>query len=269
MTDVKSGSDPDFLQLERRGPAAWLWLNRPELRNALNDVVLDSISDFLREIEKDPQCRVVVLAGRGQAFCAGGDLSRMEQAAKMTRARSKAEAGRFAKLLYRMHTYPKPLVARVHGPAFAGGMGLVAACDLVVAAEEAEFCLPEVRIGLVPAMISPYLVRAMGEQQARRYVLTGERLPAREAHRIGFVHECVPASELDARVEKLCAQLASAGPQALARSKKLLARVGKASLTKALAAHTAGVLAEARAGDEAREGIRSFLEKRKPSWTGN
>jgi len=257
-----------MVELERKGPAAWLWLNRPELRNALNDVVMDLISSFLREIEKDPDCRVVVLAGRGQAFCAGGDLSRMEQAAKMANSRSKAEAGRFARLLYRMHTYPKPLVARVHGPAFAGGMGLVAACDLVIAAEEAEFCLPEVRIGLVPAMISPYLVRAMGEQQARRYVLTGERLPAREAHRIGFAHECVSAAELDARVERFVQQLAGAGPQALARSKKLLARVGKSAISPALAAHTAGVLAEARAGAEAREGIRSFLEKRKPAWSG-
>jgi methylglutaconyl-CoA hydratase len=266
MADSKSGSDPDFLQIERRGAVAWLWLNRPELRNALNDLVLHSISNSLKELEKDPSCRVVVLAGRGQAFCAGGDLSRMQQAAKMTRATSKAEAGRFAKLLYRMHTYPKPLIARVHGAAFAGGMGLVAACDLVVASEEAEFCLPEVRIGLVPAMISPYIVRAVGEQQARRYVLTGERLAAREAQRIGFVHECVAAAELDARVEKFAAQLAQAGPQALARAKKLLARVAQAAITPKLSAATAAVLADVRAGEEAREGIRSFLEKRKPNW---
>ena len=145
-------------------------------------------------------------------------------------------------------------------------LGLAAACDLVVAAEEAEFCLPEVKIGLVPAMISPYIVRAVGEQQARRYVLTGERLAAREAHRIGFVHECVAAAELDARVEKFAALLAQAGPQALARSKKLLAKVARAPISAKLAAETAGVLAEARAGDEAREGIRSFLEKRKPNW---
>jgi len=256
----------NILQLERRGPAAWLWLNRPDLRNALNGEVQDALASALDELEADKAARVLVLAGRGQAFCAGGDLSRMEQAAKMTRARSKAEAGRFAKLLYRMHLYPKPLIARVHGPAFAGGMGLVAACDLVVAAEEAEFCLPEVKIGLVPAMISPYIVRAMGEQQARRYILTGERLAARDAHRIGFVHECVAAAELDARVEKLAALLAQAGPQALARSKKLLAKVGKAAISPKLAAETAGVLAEVRAGDEAREGIRSFLEKRRPGW---
>ena len=256
----------DVLEIERRGPAAWLWLNRPEQRNALNDLVLHSILNSLKELEKDPACRVVVLAGRGQAFCAGGDLSRMEQTAAMTRAKSKAAAGRFAKLLYRMHTYPKPLIARVHGAAFAGGMGLVAACDLVVAAEEAEFCLPEVKIGLVPAMISPYIVRVLGESQARRYILTGERLAAREAHRIGFVHECVAAAELDARVEKFAAQLAQAGPQALARSKKLLARVAKAAITPKLSERTAAVLADVRAGEEAREGIRSFLEKRKPNW---
>jgi methylglutaconyl-CoA hydratase len=257
----------DVLETERRGAAVWLWLNRPELRNALNDVVLNSISNSLKALEKDASCRVVVLAGRGAAFCAGGDLSRMERASKMTKSKSKTEASRFAALLYRMHIFPKPLIARVHGAAFAGGMGLAAACDLVVAAEEAEFCLPEVRIGLVPAMISPYIVRALGEQQARRYVLTGERLAAREAHRIGFVHECVPAAELDSCVEKLANHLAKAGPKALGRSKKLLARVAKSSINPALSAHTAGVLAEARAGDEAREGIRAFFEKRRPRWS--
>jgi methylglutaconyl-CoA hydratase len=254
------------VELERRGPAAWLWLNRPEQRNALNAEVQEALGLNLKTLEKDESVRVVVLAGRGPAFCAGGDLARMEQAAKMTKAKAKAEGGRFAKLLQQMHNYPKPLIARVHGPAFAGGMGLVAVCDLVVAAEEAEFCLPEVRIGLVPAMISPYIVRALGEQQARRYVLTGERLNAREAHRIGFVHECVPKAELDARVEKFAAQLAQAGPQALARSKKLLAKVGKAAVTPKLGAETAAVFVAARDGEEAREGIRSFLEKRKPNW---
>ncbi|MBM3367177.1 MAG: enoyl-CoA hydratase/isomerase family protein [Betaproteobacteria bacterium] len=256
----------NILQLERRGSAAWLWLNRPELRNALSGEMLGALAKALDELERDETARVLVLAGRGPAFCAGGDLSRMEQGAKMTKAKSKAEAARFAKLLYRMHIYPNPLIARVHGPAFAGGMGLVAACDLVIAAEEAEFCLPEVRIGLVPAMISPHIVRAMGEQQARRYFLTGERLAAKEAHRIGFVHECVAAAELDARVGKLATQLAQAGPQALARSKKMLAKVGGTAITPKLALQTAAVLADVRAGNEAREGIRAFLEKRRPGW---
>ena len=256
----------EVVQLEHRGPAAWLWLNRPEVRNALNDAVSVELAALLDKLERDPAARVIVLAGRGTAFCAGGDLARMEKAARMTKSRSRREAGRFAKLLLRLHSYPKPVIARVHGAAFAGGMGLAAACDLVLAAEEAEFRLPEVRIGLVPAMISPYLVRAMGEQQARRYMLTGERLPAREAQRIGLVHECVAAAELDACVEKFAAQLAQAGPQALARAKKLLAKVARAEITPKLGAETAAALAEARASAEAREGIRSFLEKRKPRW---
>lgn len=255
-----------ILDIQRKGAAAWLWLSRPEVRNALNDELLSALATALDVLEEDAAARVLVLAGRGPAFCAGGDLARMEKAAKMTKARSRREAGRFAKLLYRMHLYPKPIVARVHGPAFAGGMGLVAAADLVVAAEEAEFALPETRIGLVPAMISPYLVRAMGAQQARRYMLTGEKLTAREAQRIGFAHECVPAAELDAAVEKICARLALAGPEALARSKRLLQRVAGAAITPELANETAAVLADTRAGAEAREGIRSFLEKRKPSW---
>jgi methylglutaconyl-CoA hydratase len=242
------------LEVERRGSAAWFWLNRPEVRNAIDGDLQDLLFKAFKEVEIEKAIRVVVLAGRGQAFCAGGDLSRMEQAAKMTKAKSRREAARFAELLYRVHTFPT---------------GLVAACDLVVAAEEAEFCLPEVKIGLVPAMISPYIVRALGEQQARRYVLTGERLGAREAHRLGFVHECVAAAELDARVEKFAAQLAQAGPLALARSKKLLAKVARAAITPKLGEETAAVLADARTGAEAREGIRSFLEKRKPSWTGN
>ena len=257
----------DVLQIERRGSAAWLWLNRPEMRNALNGELQDFLLEALRNLENEKNIRVIVLAGRGAAFCAGGDLSRMEQSAKMTQARSKAEAGRFAKLLYRMYTCPKPLIARVHGAAFAGGMGLAAACDLVVAAEDAEFCLPEVRIGLVPAMISPYIVRAMGAQQARRYVLTGERLAAREAYRLGFVHECVPAAELDACVETLAQQLARCGPGALARSKALLRKVAKAPISPQLGAETARVLAETRADGEAREGIRAFLEKRRPKWS--
>jgi len=241
-------------------------MNRPEQRNALSDELIAALETGLDVLEKDAGTRVLVLAGRGPAFCAGGDLAKMEKAAKMTKARSRREASRFAKLLYRLHVCPKPIVARVHGPAFAGGMGLAAACDLVVAADEAQFALPETRLGLVPAMISPYLVRALGAGQARRYMLTGERFAGREALRIGFAHECVPLTELDAAVARVCARLAQGGPEALARTKKLLARVEAAPLTPALAAETAAALAEARASAEAREGMRSFLEKRKPGW---
>jgi len=255
-----------ILDIQSRGAAAWLWMNRPEARNALSGELLTALETALDVTEKDPSIRVLVLAGRGPAFCAGGDLARMEKAAKMTKARSRREAARSARLYYRIHAFPKPVVARVHGPAFAGGMGLAAACDLVVASDSAEFALPEVRLGLVPAMISPYLVRAMGAAQARRYMLTGERLAAAQAARLGFVHECVPAAELDAAVDRICGRLALAAPGALARTKKLLLAVEAAPLSSALVAATVAALADARAGAEAREGIRSFLEKRKPGW---
>ncbi len=255
------------LEIERRGAITCLWLNRPEVRNALNEELTSALADALAALEKDAAARVVILGGRGQAFCAGGDLGRMEAAAKFSKAKAKSDAGRFAKLLYRIHTFPKPVIARVHGAAFAGGMGLLAASDLIVASDPAEFCLPETRIGLVPAMISPYLVRALGEQQARRYMLTGEKLPARDALRLGFVHECVPPGELDECIARLASRLAQAGPEALASTKKLLLRVGKAAITPKLGIETAAVLAEARAGKEALEGIRSFLEKRKPAWS--
>ena len=254
------------LEIEKRGAAAWLWLNRPEVRNALNEELTAALVEAFDALEEDADVRVIVLAGRGQAFCAGGDLGRMEVAAKFNKSKARHDAGRFARLLYRIHTFPKPVIARVHGAAFAGGMGLVAASDLVAACDEAEFCLPETRIGLVPAMISPYLVRAMGEQQARRYMLTGERLPARDAQRLGFAHECVPMAQLDHSVGALAVRLAQAGPLALAATKKLLMRVGKAEITTRLGHVTAAVLADARAGAEALEGIRSFLEKRRPAW---
>jgi methylglutaconyl-CoA hydratase len=255
-----------ILDIQPRGPAAWLWMNRPERRNALSDELLAALETALDVLEKDAAARVLVLAGRGPVFCAGGDLAKMEKAGKMTKARARREASRFAKLLLRIHGYPKPVIARVHGLALAGGMGLVAACDFLLAAEAAEFALPETRIGLVPAMISPYLVRKLGPAAARRYMLTGERMSAAEAKRIGFAHECVASEDLDAAVEKLCARLAQAAPEALARTKRLLLRVEQAPLDAGLAAETAAALAEARGSAEAREGMRSFLEKRKPAW---
>lgn len=262
------GAAAGALEIERRGAAVWLWLNRPEVRNALDDALTGALARALATLEREDAVRVLVLAGRGPAFCAGGDLARMERAARLTKAAARRDARRFARLLYRLHALRKPTIARVHGAAFAGGMGLAAACDLVVAAEEAEFRLPETRIGLVPAMISPYLVRVLGARQAQRYVLTGERLAARQAQRLGLVHECVPQGELDACVERLAQQLAQAGPRALARSKRLLAKVERAPLDPRLADYTAGVLAQVRAGEEAREGMRAFLEKRKPRWIG-
>ncbi|MGH8705757.1 MAG: enoyl-CoA hydratase/isomerase family protein [Burkholderiales bacterium] len=256
------------LELERRGPVAYVWLNRPEQRNAMNDVMTAELPKLVKLLQRDAAVRVLVLGGRGSAFCAGADLGKMAQAGRATGAKNRAHAMKSAQLFNAIYVHPKPVIARIHGPAFAGGMGLACACDVMVASEEAVFCLPETRIGLVPAMISPYLARAMGANAARRYLLTGERFSAQVGKALGMVHELVPAAELDAAVERLAQAFVACGPNALAEAKKLLRQVIGAPITPQLMTRTAGVIAKCRATAEAREGIASFREKRKPSWAG-
>ena len=258
----------DTLELERRGALAQVWLNRPEVRNAMNQAMTAELPRLLQRLENDASVRVVVLGGRGSAFCSGADLGRMEKSGRATGAKNRADALKSAKFFNALYVFPKPTIARIHGPAFAGGMGLVCACDVVVASEEASFCLPEARIGLVPAMISPYVTRAMGANAARRYVLSGERFSAREAKGLGMVHELVPAAGLDAAVDRLAQAFAACAPNALAEAKKLLRQVIGAPITPQLISYTAGVIARCRASSEAREGIAAFREKRKPSWAG-
>jgi methylglutaconyl-CoA hydratase len=262
------GSDPIFqaLELERRGAVAHVWLNRPDARNAMNDDMTKELPRVFKSLEKDASVRVVVLGGRGSAFCAGADLGRMDKAGRATGTKNRAQALRSAKFFHELYVFPKPTIARIHGPAFAGGMGLVCACDVVVASEEAVFCLPETRIGLVPAMISPYVTRAMGANAARRYLLSGERFSAQAAKAMGMVHELAPAAELDAAVERVAQAFVACAPNALAQAKKLLRHVVGAPITPQLISHTAGVIARARASDEAREGIAAFREKRKAAW---
>jgi len=262
------GTDPilQALELERRGAVAHVWLNRPDARNAMNDDMTKELPRVFKSLEKDASVRVVVLGGRGSAFCAGADLGRMDKAGRATGTKNRAQALRSAKFFHDLYVFPKPTIARIHGPAFAGGMGLVCACDVVVASEEAVFCLPETRIGLVPAMISPYVTRAMGANAARRYLLSGERFSAQAAREMGMVHELAPAAELDAAVERVAQAFAACAPNALAEAKKLLRHVIGAPITPQLISHTAGVIARARASDEAREGIAAFREKRKARW---
>ena len=262
------GTDPIFqaLELERRGAVAHVWLNRPDARNAMNDDMTKELPRVFKSLEKDASVRVVVLGGRGSAFCAGADLGRMDKAGRASGAKNRAQALSSAKFFHELYLFPKPTIARIHGPAFAGGMGLVCACDVVVASEDAVFCLPETRIGLVPAMISPYVTRAMGANAARRYLLSGERFSAQEAKAIGMVHELAPAPELDAAVERVAQAFVACAPNALAEAKKLLRHVIGAPITPQLISHTAGVIARARASDEAREGIAAFREKRKAGW---
>jgi methylglutaconyl-CoA hydratase len=233
----------------------------------LDETVISEITAALAELSKDECVRVVVIAGRGSSFCAGGDLNWMKRTAGFSEADNTSDAMRLAGMLKALHDLPKPTIARVHGYAFAGGMGLASACDIIVAEASAEFCLSEVKIGLVPATISPYVIRAMGAHAASRYMLTAERLSAVEAHRIGFVHELCEAGALDATVSRITAALRGSGPRALTVTKRLIAEVEGQTISSGLIDMTARLIAEVRASNEGREGVAAFLEKRKPIWS--
>jgi methylglutaconyl-CoA hydratase len=245
---------------------ATVTLNRPEVRNAFNDeVIVELTAAFLALSDRD-DVRAVVLAANGSAFCAGADLNWMKRMATYTREENLADGRGLARMLEVVYTCPKPTVARIQGDVYAGGMGLVAACDMAVAAEGAHFCLSEVKIGLIPATISPYVIRAMGSRAAHRWFLTAERFSAAQAHGMGLVHEVVPADQLDAQVQAITGALVAAGPDAMRACKRLLHEVGGREITPGLIDRTVEGIADIRASQEGREGIRAFLEKRKPAW---
>lgn len=254
------------IEVVTSGRVATVWLNRPEVRNALNETVIAELDESLTALGANSDIRVVVLAGRGKAFCAGADLQWMQRMATYGKRENETDAMRLATMLRTLYQCPKPTIARVHGPAYAGGMGLAAACDMVVAAKRAEFCLSEVRLGLVPATISPYVVQALGAQAARRYMLTAERLSAAEAHRIGFVHEVRELDEIDSAVDEFASSLCMAGPAALAQSKELIDQVSNRPIETGLIADTAALIARVRASAEGREGVDAFLQKRRAEW---
>lgn len=256
----------DTVLVDGRGPVARVTLNRPALRNAFNDEVIARLTQAFEALGADDAVRVIVLAAEGPAFCAGADLNWMRRMADYSHADNLADAGALARMLRTVAQCPKPTVARVQGDVYAGGMGLVACCDIAVAVQGAGFCLSEVKLGLVPATIGPYVVRAMGLRAAQRYMLTAERLDAAEALRLGLVHEVVDAARLDERVEAIAQTLAANGPQALATCKRLLRDVSTAPLDDALIERTVRMIADVRASAEGREGVQAFLHKRKPGW---
>ena len=251
--------------LIERGVAT-VWLNRPEVHNAFDEHAIRELTTTLATLDGDASVRAVVLAGHGKSFCAGGDLDWMRRMAGYGREENLRDAAALAEMLRTLATLSKPTLARVHGAALAGGTGLVAACDIAIAAPEASFGTTEVRLGLIPATISPYVVRAIGARAAQRYFLTGERFDADEALRLGLVHEVVAADKLDTRVGELLDALLAAGPQALASAKRLVAEVAGRPIDAALIVRTTELIADARGSDEAREGIAAFFEKRKPGW---
>jgi methylglutaconyl-CoA hydratase len=241
-------------------------LNRPDLRNAFNEQSIAELALAFDELGRHELVRAIVLAAAGSAFCAGADLNWMKKMAGYSDSENRADAMRLADMLRTIYTCSKPVVAKVQGDCYAGGMGLVAACDIAVCVDTANFCLSEVKLGLIPATISPYVIKAMGEQAARRYFLTAERFDAREAHRIGFVHEVAAAADLDTTVACIVQALANNSPNAVREAKKLVREIVGQPVTEALLEDTANRIAGIRASLEGREGVASFLEKRRPSW---
>ena len=248
------------------GGVATVTLNRPEVRNAFNETLIAELTASLVEIAADDGVRAVVLAGEGTSFCAGADLDWMRRTGAYSRKENLTDARALAEMLRTLDTLPKPTVAAVHGPAFGGGAGLVACCDIAIASESAVFSFSEVRLGLIPAVISPYVIAAIGERQARRYFLTAQRFPAAEARRIGLVHEVTAPESLAAAVEAVAGELLRAGPAALRAAKDLIRAVSRRLGDESLPAETARRIAEIRAAEEARQGIQAFLEKRNPPW---
>ncbi len=252
---------------KRADGVATVTLNRPDVRNAFDDVLISELTSALKNLDKDESVRALVLAGAGSAFCAGADLNWMKRMAGYGYEQNLADARALAGMLKTLDRLSKPTVARVHGPAFAGGTGLVAACDIAVGSPEAVFALTEVRIGLSPATISPYVIRAIGERAARRYFLTGERFDAGEAYRLGLLSLLSPPEGLGAALDGVLKHLVQGGPEAHRKIKDLVRAVSRGGpVADALIDDTAQRIAEIRVSPEGREGIASFLEKRKPAW---
>ena len=256
----------ETLIVEKRNLIAIVTLNRPEVRNAFDDALISNLTKTFLDLEKDDAVRAVVLAGAGPAFCAGADLNWMKRMADYGYEQNLADARALAEMLRTLDRLSKPTIARVHGPAYAGGVGLVAACDIAIGSHEAEFCLTEVKLGLSPATISPYVVRAMGARLARRYFLTGEKIDAGEAYRLRLLSDVASPEELDGTINAILGQIVAGGRAAHARIKDLIRAVSGGAPDDDMIADTARRIAEIRVSPEGREGIAAFLEKRKPSW---
>ena len=245
---------------------ATVTLNRPDVRNAFNDEVIVEMTTAFNALGARADVRCIVLAASGTAFCAGADLNWMRSMADYSREQNLADAGRLAAMMHAVYVCPKPTIARIQGDVYAGGTGLVAACDIAVSSDAAHYCLSETRLGLVPSTISPYVIRAMGARAAHRYFLSAERFTAAEAWRIGFVHEVVTAAQLDGKVAEVVHSLVNAGPEAVKACKKLVQDVAGKDITPELVQMTVASIADVRVSPEGREGLQSFLEKRKPNW---
>ena len=254
------------LEIIQEGPRANVWLNRPDVRNAFNETSIAEITQAFRMLDNDRDVRVIILAARGTAFCAGADLNWMKKMASYSEEENFADAQALAEMMQVIYECNKPTIARVQGDCYAGGMGLVAACDMALVVDTAGFCLSEVRLGLIPATISPYVIRAIGERASRRYFLTAERFDAHEARRIGLVHEIVIEDQLDHEVDKLVHALLACSPHAIDEAKRLVRDVSGETIEPELVTETVRRIAQIRVSEQGREGVQAFLNKRKPAW---
>ena len=255
------------LAIEHQGPLGLITLNRPERHNAFDDALIQELTEALRAMEADESVRIVVLAGAGTSFCAGADLNWMKRMAGYSKDENQRDAMQLGALMRTLNNLRKPTIARVHGAAYGGGVGLVACCDIAIASHAASFALSEVKLGLIPAVISPYVVAAIGERYARRYFVSGERFDAGEAWRLGLVHDIAPDdNEMDGRLNDLVDAMLACGPVAQRESKELVRAVAGRPVTSELIQDTAERIARLRASPEGREGVAAFLEKRRASW---
>jgi methylglutaconyl-CoA hydratase len=257
---------PTTLNISITRRVGLVWMTRAQVRNAFNETTIAELTDAFRTLGADPGVRAIVLAGEGPAFCAGADLDWMRRMSQYSRDENLADAMKLATMLRTIHECPKPVIARVHGAAFAGGVGLVAACDIAVASLNAEFCLTETRLGLIPATIAPYVIRAMGHGNARRYFLTAEKFDAGAALRMGLVQEVVAADQLDATINEMLGALMLTSAEAVTEAKRLVRDLAFRPIDDALVADTAERIAAIRQSADGREGIAAFLEKRKARW---
>jgi methylglutaconyl-CoA hydratase len=260
---------PQTILVEKDAGIASLMLNRPQVHNAFNEEVIAELTTAFISLDADKNIRAVLLKGAGKSFSAGADLAWMRKMAAATEPENRADAMRLAELLKVLDRLQKPTIAVVQGAAFGGGIGLIAACDIAIAAESASFCLSEVKLGLIPAAISPYVIAAIGERACRRYFLTAERFSSTEAHRLGLIHQVVADESLNDAVHAIVAQLKMGGPQAQSAAKDLIHSVTRRPVDDVLIEDTARRIAAQRMSEEGREGVGAFLAKRKPAWIGD
>lgn len=252
-------------EMDTRGVVR-ITLNRPDIHNAFDDTVVDQLSEAFARADSDSAARVVVLQTSGKSFCAGGDLNWMRRMATYTYDENLRDSNALAEMLRRLNRLSKPAIARVQGAAYGGGVGLVSCCDMAIAAPEATFCLSEVKVGMIPATISPYVINAIGERASRRYFTTAEVISAEKALQLGLVSELVEADALDARVEKIIGKILLNGPRGVGEAKRLVLDFAGRSINPELIAESSERIATTRGSDEGREGLTAFLEKRKPRW---